>query len=169
MSDHLQKKTEYEVASVNCWVITVSDSRTEATDTTGKFIRERILAHRHMIGHYEIIKNDAGQITETVEKLRNKLDLHAAIFHGGTGLSKKDQTARTLRKLYDEEIDGFGELFRVLSYQEIGAYTLLSRASAGVISKKLIFSLPGSENAVQLAMDKLILPVINHGVQQLQK
>ncbi len=169
MSTHFEKKREYQISSVNCWIVTVSDSRTEQTDTTGKFIHERLLAHQHSVELYAIIKNDAAQITEMTNKLRNDARVQAVIFHGGTGLSKKDQTARTLRALYDEEIDGFGELFRMLSYQEIGAYALLSRSSAGVINKKLVFSLPGSENAVQLAMDKLVLPVINHAVQQLQK
>ena len=169
MSTHLQQKQEYEVPSVNCWIITVSDSRNEQTDTTGRFIRERLLANQHRVGFYTIVKNDAAQISATVEKLKVDPNVQVAIFHGGTGLSKKDQTARTLRKFFDEEIDGFGELFRMLSFQEIGPYALLSRATAGVISKKLIFSLPGSENAVQLAMDRLVLPVISHAVQQLQK
>lgn len=169
MSTHLQQKQEYEVPSVNCWIITVSDSRNEQTDTTGTFIRERLLVNKHRVDFYTIIKNDAAQISAVVEKIKVDSNVQAVIFHGGTGLSKKDQTARTLRKLFDEEIDGFGELFRILSYQEIGSYALLSRAEAGIINKKIVFSLPGSENAVQLAMDKLVLPVISHAVQQLQK
>jgi len=169
MSTHLQQKQEYEVPSVSCWIITVSDSRSEQTDTTGRFIRERLLANKHRIDFYTIIKNDAAQISAVVAKLKVDPGVQAVIFHGGTGISKKDQTARTLRKLFDEEIDGFGELFRMLSFQEIGPYALLSRATAGVIDKKLIFSLPGSENAVQLAIDKLVLPVISHAVQQLQR
>ena len=169
MSAHFEKKHNYKVASVNCWVVTVSNGRTEQTDTTGKFICERLKAHQHSVSSYTLIKNDTAQITEMANKLRNDSNVQAVIFHGGTGLSKKDQTARILRTLYDEEINGFGELFRMLSYQEIGAYALLSRASAGIINKKLVFSLPGSENAVQLAMDKLVIPAINHAVQQLQK
>jgi molybdenum cofactor biosynthesis protein B len=169
MSAHLEDKREYEVSSVDCWVITVSDSRDETTDTTGRFIRERLESSGHRVAFYAIIKNDAAQIAAMVEKLKSDSAAAVAIFHGGTGLSQKDQTARTLRKLFDEEIDGFGEIFRMLSFQEIGGYALLSRATAGVMQGKLVFSLPGSENAVQLAMEELILPVMGHAVQQLQK
>ncbi|MCX8103202.1 MAG: molybdenum cofactor biosynthesis protein MoaB [Candidatus Bipolaricaulota bacterium] len=153
--------------SITCWIITVSDTRTESTDTSGKLIREQLESAGHRVTLYRIIKNDPAQITEMVEQLKSDRDAHVAIFHGGTGISRKDQTARTLKKLYDEELDGFGELFRVLSYHEIGPYALLSRASAGIIGKKLVFSLPGSEHAVRLALEKLILPVLGHAVEQL--
>lgn len=169
MTKHLQHKTEHTSPDVVCWVVTVSDSRDETTDTSGKFIREKLEAGGHRIALYRIIKNDPAQITEMVTQLKNDRNVHVVIFHGGTGLSAKDQTARTLKKLFDEELDGFGELFRMLSYHEIGPYALLSQASAGVINKKLVFSLPGSEHAVQLAMEKLILPVMGHAVQQLKK
>jgi len=158
---------EHTVESVTCWIVTVSDTRDETTDTSGKLIREKLESAGHRVARYRIIKNDAAHITEMVEQLKGDSTVHVAIFHGGTGISRKDQTARTLKKLYDEELDGFGELFRMLSYQEIGPYALLSRASAGIISKKLIFSLPGSEHAVRLALEKLILPVLGHAVQQL--
>lgn len=169
MTEHLECQADHSSPSVVCWVVTVSDSRDETTDTSGKFIREQLHAAGHRVALYQIIQNDAGQIHEMVERLRADRETHVVIFHGGTGLSEKDQTARTLRKLYDEEIDGFGELFRMLSYHEIGPYALLSRASAGVINKKLIFALPGSEHAVRLATEKLILPLLGHAVQQLQK
>lgn len=165
MTEH--SKAEHTVSSVVCWVITVSDTRTESTDTSGKLIREKLEGAGHRVARYRIIKNDPTQITEMVEQLKADRDVHVAIFHGGTGISRKDQTARTLKKLYDEELDGFGELFRMLSYHEVGPYALLSRASAGIISKKLVFSLPGSENAVRLALEKLILPVLGHAVEQL--
>lgn len=159
----------HTVAHVVCWVVTVSDSRDETTDTSGKCIREKLEAGGHRVALYRIIKNDPAQITEMVTQLKNDPHVQVVIFHGGTGLSKKDQTARTLKKLFDEELDGFGELFRMLSYHQIGPYALLSRASAGIINKKLVFSLPGSEHAVQLAMEKLILPVMGHAVQQLRQ
>ncbi len=169
MNTHLQKKQEYEVASVICWVVTVSDSRDKETDLTGTFICERLQESQHRVDQYTIIKNDETQISAVVARLKSDPHVQAVIFHGGTGLSKQDQTARALRRLFDEEIDGFGEIFRMLSYQEVGAYALLSRATAGVLNKKLVFSLPGSEHAVRLAMEKLVLPVIGHAVQQLQK
>lgn len=163
MTEHSQA----EHASVVCWIITVSDTRDETTDTSGKLIREKLESAGHRVALYRIIKNDPTQITEMVEQLKTDTHVQVVIFHGGTGISRKDQTARTLKKLYDEELDGFGELFRALSYHEIGPYALLSRASAGIISKKLVFSLPGSEHAVQLALEKLILPVLGHAVEQL--
>lgn len=165
MTEHMKAKPTLK--SVVCWVITVSDTRTESTDTSGKLIREKLEGAGHRVALYRIIKNDPAQIAEMVEQLKADREVHVAIFHGGTGISRKDQTARTLKKLYDEELDGFGELFRMLSYHEVGPYALLSRASAGIISKKLVFSLPGSENAVRLALEKLILPVLGHAVEQL--
>ncbi len=167
MTDHIKHQTEHAAARVVCWVITVSDSRDETTDTSGKFIREQLQARGHRVALSRIIKNDPAQITEIVTQLKKNTEVHVAIFHGGTGLSPKDQTARTLKKLFDEELEGFGELFRMLSYHEIGPYALLSRACAGVINKKLVFSLPGAEHAVRLALERLILPVIAHAVQQL--
>nr|BAL57404.1 molybdenum cofactor biosynthesis protein B [uncultured Acetothermia bacterium]BAL59786.1 molybdenum cofactor biosynthesis protein B [Candidatus Acetothermum autotrophicum] len=165
MTEH--SGAEHTVKSVVCWIITVSDTRDESTDTSGKLIRERLESAGHRVALYRIIKNDPAQITEMVEQLKTDTHVQVVIFHGGTGISRKDQTARTLKKLYDEELDGFGELFRMLSYHEIGPYALLSRASAGIISKKLVFSLPGSEHAVRLALEKLILPVLGHAVRQL--
>jgi molybdenum cofactor biosynthesis protein B len=169
MSEHLEHRGQHSVESVACWVITVSDSRTEATDTTGRFIREQLVAAGHRVTRYAIIRNDADQIREMLTALRRDPNARSAVFHGGTGLSRKDQTAHTLKAELDEMIDGFGEIFRILSYQAIGPYALLSRALAGVIDKKLIFALPGSENAVKLAMEKLILPVLPHAVHELQK
>lgn len=169
MSEHLKHKEEHTLKAVVCWVITVSDSRTPQTDTTGKFIKEKLQSAGHKTLLYTIIKNDASQIARVLRKLKADRKAQVAIFHGGTGISKKDQTAKTIKKYLDEEIEGFGELFRVLSYEEIGPYALLSRAVAGVMSRKLIFSLPGSENAVKLAIEKLILPVLGHAVHELQK
>lgn len=169
MTQHWRCHTEHSLESVVCWVITVSGSRDETTDTSGRFIREKLAAAGHRVTLYTIIKNDPNQITQMVERLRQDGETHVAIFHGGTGLSPKDQTARTLKKLFDEEIDGFGEIFRMLSYHEIGPYALLSRAGAGVIDKKLVFSLPGSEHAVRLAVEKLILPILSHAVHQLRR
>lgn len=167
MSAHITCPSEH--ASVICWVVTVSDTRDESTDMTGKFTQEQLRARGHHVALYQIIKNDTAQIAALAQRFREDSQAHVAIFLGGTGLSAKDQTARTLNKLYDEEIDGFGELFRMLSYHEVGPYALLSRASAGVINRKLVFSLPGSENAVRLAIEKLIVPILSHAVEQLRK
>jgi molybdenum cofactor biosynthesis protein B len=169
MTEHVERREEHSVGSVSCWVITVSDTRVEATDTTGRFICEQLTAAGHRVARYAIIKNDAVEIKKTLALFRRDSEAQAAIFHGGTGLSRKDQTARVLKAELDELIEGFGEIFRILSHQAIGPYALLSRALAGVLSGKLIFALPGSENAVKLAMEKLILPVLPHAVHELSK
>ena len=169
MPEHQKRKEEHTLKAVTCWVITVSDSRTQETDAAGRFIKEKLRGAGHQIALYTIIKNDAAQIESMLKKLKRDREVQVAILHGGTGLSKKDQTARTVKKHLDEEIEGFGELFRFLSYQEIGPYALLSRAVAGVMNRKLIFSLPGSKNAVRLAIEKLILPVLGHAIHELQK
>lgn len=169
MTEHLERYAEHTVGSVSCWVITVSDRRVEATDTTGLFIREKLAAAGHSVTRYAIIKNDADQIRAMLAAFRDDAEAHAAIFHGGTGLSRKDQTARVLKAELDETIEGFGEIFRALSYREIGPYALLSRALAGVLSGKLVLALPGSAHAVKLAMEKLILPMLPHAVHELHQ
>lgn len=169
MTEHIERRERHTVGAVACWVITVSDTRTEATDTTGRFIKEQLAAAGHRVARYALIKNDADQIREILAALRRDKRAQAAIFHGGTGLSRKDQTARALKAELDEAIEGFGEIFRALSYEAMGPYALLSRALAGVLSGKLVFALPGSENAVKLAMEKLVLPVLPHAIHELQK
>ena len=153
--------------SVTCAVITVSDTRSADTDKSGQLIKELLLSARHTVGLYQIIKDESREIQALMEILAKDTRINAVIFNGGTGIAPRDTTYDALEKLLAKTLPGFGELFRFLSYQEIGSRAMASRAVAGVYQSKIIFSLPGSSNAVRLGMEKLILPELVHLVKQL--
>lgn len=156
--------------SVTCKVITVSDTRTVETDKSGQLMISLLKENGHVIGEYVIVKDSREEITREV--LRGCIDDRVDIIltNGGTGIAKRDVTIETVQALFEKEISGFGELFRMLSYTEdIGSAAILSRAIAGVIQNKAIFSTPGSTGAVGLAMNKLILPELGHIVRELKK
>lgn len=152
-------------------VLTVSDTRDKTTDKGGKLVIEYIDTVNAFVTdeHYEIVTDDISVIQETVKK-HLAADVDVVITTGGTGIAKRDVTIEAVTPLYDKEIEGFGELFRMLSYTEdIGSRSLLSRASAGTHGNQLIVSLPGSSGAVKLAMEKLVIPELNHLVYELNK
>ena len=155
--------------TVSCAVITVSDTRSPETDKSGRRIEQLLVAARHTVGFYAIVKDEPEQIRSHITSFSQRADLDVAIFNGGTGIAPRDTTYDAIASLLEKSLPGFGELFRYLSYQEIGSRAMASRAIAGVYQGKLVFSLPGSTNAVQLAMEKLILPELTHLVKQLQK
>jgi molybdenum cofactor biosynthesis protein B len=150
---------------VNCGVITVSDTRTIETDKSGQLIKELLINSGNKIGFYIIIKDESEQIKEILETI-NK-DIQVVIFNGGTGIAPRDTTYDVLASLLEKTLPGFGELFRFLSYQQIGSRAIASRSTAGIYQGKLIFSLPGSSNGVKLAVEKLILPELNHLIKQI--
>jgi molybdenum cofactor biosynthesis protein B len=152
--------------SAKCAVITTSDSRTATDDESGKYIKQRLMEAGNTITHYVILKNDAVIIGDEVKRLIEHSDVQVIITSGGTGLSKRDVTVNTIRALLEKELEGFGELFRTLSYQEIGAGAIMSRALAGVARTKIIICIPGSLGAVKLAVDKIIIPEIGHLVRE---
>ena len=152
--------------SVNCAIITISDSRTEADDESGKFYKEQLSQHGHKILAYALLKNDAVAIRQRIADLLKLDSLQVIITTGGTGLSHRDVTVETVSPMLEKKLDGFGELFRSLSYQEIGTASIMSRAVAGVIGGKIILSLPGSLGATKLALEKIILPEIGHMVRE---
>lgn len=154
--------------TVNCAVITVSDTRSPETDRSGQLIKQLLLDSSHRVGVYTIVKDEPTEIQAQIEAL-GRSDLDAVIFNGGTGIAPRDTTYDAIEGLLEKTLPGFGELFRWLSYQEIGSRAITSRAIAGVYQSKLIFSLPGSTNAVKLAMQQLILPELTHLVSQLRK
>ena len=155
---------------VNCKVITVSDTRNKDSDKSGKLMIELLEQAGHGIGEYVIVKDEEGAIREEVLKGCQNPEIDVILTNGGTGIALRDVTIETVQKLFDKEISGFGELFRMLSYQEdIGSAAILSRAIAGVIDNKAVFSTPGSSGAVKLAMNKLILPELGHVVRELKK
>ena len=155
--------------AVRCAVITISDTRTEADDKSGQLIQERLRAAGHEIVLYRILKDEPDEIRRLVSDLADQGDVQAALLTGGTGLSSRDGTFEAVDSLLDKRLDGFGELFRMLSYEEIGAAAMLSRAVAGSRGRMAIFSMPGSSAAVRLAMEKLIVPELGHLVGQLEK
>jgi molybdenum cofactor biosynthesis protein B len=156
-------------ASVACFVLTVSDTRTPETDTGGQAIRTLLQqAGHHVIGH-AIVKDEPTEVaTQVKAQLANPLT-QIIITTGGTGITSRDDTYEAIDALLEKRLTGFGELFRMLSFQDIGPAAMMSRAIAGTASGKAIFVLPGSPNAVQLAMTKLILPELGHVVQQLRR
>ena len=151
---------EQRARRVRCAVITVSDTRTEENDTSGRHIRELLESYGHRIEHYQVLRDEPALITAALRSLPAAVEV--VIVSGGTGLAPRDTTFEALSRLLDKEITGFGELFRLLSYEQIGAAAMLSRATAGVVGNLVVFSLPGSTAAVELAMTKLILPELGH-------
>lgn len=163
------EKARKQYPRVECAIITVSDTRTEANDTSGQTIRDLLTRDNHPVTYYTILKDEPKQIVAAIETLIAKPDVSAILLNGGTGIGKRDSTVEAVAGLLDKTLVGFGELFRMISYGEIGSAAMLSRAVAGVFKNKLIFSMPGSTHAVNLAMEKLILPELAHLVWELQK
>jgi molybdenum cofactor biosynthesis protein B len=143
-------------------IVTVSDTRTPDTDENRKYIERRMGELGHTVAAYRLIKDEPDQVAAVLEELTAQPDVRLVLFNGGTGISPRDTTYDVISRILEKPLPGFGELFRMLSYQEVGAAAMLSRATAGVYKKTLIFSTPGSPNAVQVALEKLILPEINH-------
>jgi molybdenum cofactor biosynthesis protein B len=163
-----QPHPDVRLMTVVCAVITVSDTRSVETDRSGQLIQKLLLAADHYVEVYQIIKDEPTQIQSHLECLSKKPNLDALIFNGGTGIAPRDTTYDAIAQLLDKTLPGFGEIFRFLSYQEIGSRAIASRAIAGVYQNKLIFSLPGSINAAKLGMEKLILPELAHLVSQIR-
>jgi molybdenum cofactor biosynthesis protein B len=155
--------------SVACAVITVSDTRTEATDTGGRTIIDLLTAHGHRVVERQIIRDDPGPMRALLAALRDRADIDAVLMTGGTGLGSRDQTFETVSGLLDKTLPGYGELFRMLSYAEIGAAAMLSRAAGGLLGRKVLLTMPGSQAGVRLAMEKLILPELGHLVGEARR
>lgn len=154
---------------VNCAVITVSDTRTPETDKSGQLIQQFLQNAGYPILDYHIIKDEPTEITELLKTLCQIPELDACILNGGTGISPRDTTYDAIEKLLEKTLPGFGEIFRTLSYAEIGSRAMASRAVAGVCQGKLVFSVPGSSHAVKLAMEQLIIPELAHLVKVLNQ
>jgi len=155
-------------SSVSCAVVTISDSRSAATDTSGRFICEALRKAGHRLADYRILKDDARRIVAHLRRMSSRGEARIALLTGGTGIGRNDVTCEALEGLLEKRLDGFGELFRVLSYRQVGSAAMLSRAMAGIYRGMFIFAMPGSEKAVRLAMRRLILPEISHFVGLLE-
>ena len=152
--------------SVRCYVLTISDSRTEATDTSGRAIQDLLSGKGHQVTGRQILPDDPARVRAALRAQLANPDVQAILTTGGTGISSRDNSYEAIDSLLEKRLAGFGELFRALSYQEIGAAAILSRACAGTSQGKVILSVPGSEHAVRLAMTKLILPELGHLVRE---
>jgi molybdenum cofactor biosynthesis protein B len=152
--------------SVRCFVLTISDTRTEANDTGGDAIASALQAAGHVITGRAIVKDDPPAVQRAI---RAAADTEVVITTGGTGITSRDGTYEALTALFEKQLDGFGELFRMLSYEQVGSAAMMSRACAGTIGRLAVFALPGSPQAVQLAVEKLILPEIGHVVRELRR
>jgi molybdopterin adenylyltransferase len=153
--------------SVRCFIVTVSDTRTIETDTSGRAIADLLVAAGHEVAGRAIVKDDPDVVRGTIERqLVAAADVQAIITTGGTGITSRDSTYETVSALLQKRLDGFGELFRMLSYEQIGPAAMMSRACAGLAAGHIVCSLPGSEAAVRLAMERLLIPELGHLVQQ---
>lgn len=163
-----KKKAEDEHGVLRCAVITVSDTRTLETDESGLEMVRQLEGAGHKVVERTVVPDDAGRIALV---LRHWLasDVDAVLLNGGTGIAARDGTVEVVRQFLDRELPGFGELFRMLSYKQVGAAAMLSRASGGVARRKVVFVLPGSRRAVELGMEKLIVPELSHIVYELRK
>ena len=151
--------------AVACALVTVSDTRTPETDTSGAMARDLLVHAGHAVTSHVILPDEPARVRAHVETLLDDPGVDAVLVNGGTGIAPRDTTYEALAGLLDKRLDGFGELFRMLSYEQIGAAAMLSRAVAGVARGKLVASMPGSTGAVELAMSRLLVPELGHLVK----
>lgn len=155
--------------SIRCYIITVSDSRTEETDTAGRAIAGLLTDAAHTIAGRRIVKDEPTEVSALVKLQAASDRVDVVITTGGTGITRRDSTFEAIDALLEKRLPGFGELFRMLSFQEIGAAAMLSRACAGTCRGKIVVALPGSENAVRLAMTRLLIPELRHLVSETRR
>ena len=156
------------VKAVKCFVVTISDTRDVSTDQSGQLIKELLATEGHKVLGYRIVKDEPTEVEDLLRHALSRDDLEAVLLTGGTGISPRDGTYEVVSRLLDKQISGFGEIFRFLSYQDIGSSAVMSRAQAGVAAGKVVISLPGSRGAVDLGMRRLVLPELGHMVSQVQ-
>jgi molybdenum cofactor biosynthesis protein B len=156
-------------ASVRCFIVTVSDTRTMGDDASGRTISELLAAAGHVVAGRTVVRDDPDMVHSTVERHLADVGVQVIITTGGTGITSRDSTYEAINTLLEKRLDGFGELFRMLSYQEIGPAAMMTRALAGLVARRIVIALPGSPGAVRLAMEKLIIPELGHLVQQASK
>lgn len=156
-------------ASVAVHIVTVSDTRTPETDSSGRLISALLEERGHRVSGRTLLKDEPGDVRQAVTALVNDSSVDVVITTGGTGITARDSTFEAIDGLLQKRLAGFGELFRMLSYHEIGAAAMLSRATAGLSERTVILALPGSEHAVRLAMEKLVLPELGHLVREARR
>ncbi len=159
----------YAPESVSALVLTVSDSRDAESDSSGQLIQRALEDAGHTVAGRVIVPDEAPAIREQVLRAIARPDVDAVLLSGGTGVAPRDKTVETVRPLLDKELPGFGELFRALSFEEIGPASMLSRALAGSAGRTAVFCLPGSTGGVRTALERLILPELGHLIGQLRR
>ena len=169
MSESVERHRESPPEKVRVAVLTISDTRTPETDTGGDTVQESLERAGHEVVDRSIVHDDASQIRTALVDALARSDVDAVVTSGGTGISARDTTYEVVDRMVEKRLDGFGEIFRMLSYEEIGAAAMMSRAVAGAVGTKFVASLPGSRNAVRLAMEKLLVPELAHIVFELRK
>lgn len=169
MSESVEQHRGAAPDHVRAAVLTISDTRTPETDTGGATIQELLEEAGHEIVSRDIVRDEVAQIQTALVNLLARGDVDAVITTGGTGISARDTTYEVVDRMIDKKLDGFGEVFRMLSYEEVGAAAILSRAVAGAVGNKFVACLPGSRNAVRLAIEKLLVPELAHVVFELRK
>jgi len=155
--------------TLGCWVLTISDTKTPETDTSGAVIRELLTAAGHRIIGSTIVRDEPADVQRVVRDACAHADVHAVITTGGTGITSRDSTFEAIEALLDKRLAGFGELFRMLSYADVGAAAMLSRAQMGIHQRRIVVSLPGSPNACRLALEKLLVPELPHLVREVSR
>jgi molybdenum cofactor biosynthesis protein B len=152
-----------------CAVITLSDTRTRETDKSGRRIEDLVREAGHAVADYRLIPDDPQKLQSLLAELVGRYDVDVVLTNGGTGISRRDQTVGVVERLIEQPLPGFGELFRMLSWEQIGSGAMLSRAVGGIVKGKLLFAMPGSTAAVELAMTRLVLPELKHLLRELRK
>lgn len=155
--------------AVGCFVLTVSDTRTPETDSGGAVIRDLLTGGGHTVVGSAIVRDEPADVARTVRDACGDPRVQVVILTGGTGITSRDSTFEAVEALLDKRLPGFGELFRVLSYEEIGAAAMLSRAQMGIHARRVVVSLPGSPGACRLALEKLLLPELGHLVREVSR
>jgi molybdopterin adenylyltransferase len=164
-----QHQSDAKAIEVRCAIVTLSDTRTLETDASGKRIAELLQGAGHQVKEHRVIRDDANGLANLLNELLARPDIDAILTIGGTGISPRDQAIGVIESILESPLPGFGEIFRMLSWEQIGSGAILSRATAGIARGKLIFAMPGSTAAVELAMAKLIVPELRHILHQARK
>jgi len=169
LSESVHKHRESAPEMVRIAILTISDTRTRETDTGGDVAEELLRDAGHEIVARRIVRDEVAGIRNNLVDLLASSDVDAVVTTGGTGISARDTTYEVVERMIEKKLEGFGEIFRMLSYEEIGAAAIMSRALAGAVGTKFVASLPGSRNAVRLAVEKLLVPELAHVVFELRK
>ena len=165
----LQEHKSSAPQQIRCVLITVSDTRTVENDTGGETVLQWLAQAEHVVVDREIVPDDPQRMRVLLNQVAQREDVDAILMTGGTGITQRDQTFETVTQMLTKILPGYGELFRWLSYQEIGAAAMLSRATGGLLGNKVLLTMPGSPAAVRLAMEKLILPELPHLVREAKR